>query len=70
MEQNSNALAISSLKLGMVMKSLDRDSVCEFLGAPTNLPLEYPNVARMIVRWIESGDWQDVQGLAREAWSN
>jgi uncharacterized protein (TIGR00661 family) len=69
MEQNSNALAISSLKLGMVMKSLDRDSVSKFLNAPGNLPLDYPNVASMIVRWIESGDWQDVQGLAREVWS-
>ncbi|MGD8291031.1 MAG: glycosyltransferase family protein [Desulfobacterales bacterium] len=69
MEQNSNALAISALKLGTVMKGLDRRSVLKFLDEPANLPLEYPNVARMIVRWIESGDWQDVEGLAKEAWS-
>jgi uncharacterized protein (TIGR00661 family) len=69
MEQNSNALAISSLNLGMVMKGLDQNAVVEFLEAPANLPLEYPNVAYMIVRWIESGNWEDVKGLAQETWS-
>jgi uncharacterized protein (TIGR00661 family) len=68
MEQNSNALSILSLKLGMVMKRLDRNSVLKFLDAPANLPLEYPNVARMIVRWIEGGNWEDVESLAQEAW--
>ncbi len=69
MEQNSNALAISSLKLGRVMKKLDRKSVVEFLDAPDNPPLAYPNVAQIIVRWVESGNWEDIEGLAREAWS-
>jgi hypothetical protein len=69
MEQNSNALAISSLKLGMVMKKLERGSVSEFLNAPANPPLEYPDVARMIVRWIDKGDWENVKSLAQEAWS-
>jgi uncharacterized protein (TIGR00661 family) len=68
MEQNSNALAISSLKLGRVMQKLDRNAVVEFLDAPGNSPLAYPNVARIIVRWIESGNWEDIEGLAREAW--
>jgi uncharacterized protein (TIGR00661 family) len=68
MEQNSNALAIESLKLGMVMKRLNQNSVADFLDAPANQPLGYPNVARIIARWIERGNWEDVEGLAQEAW--
>jgi len=68
MEQMSNAAAIDSLKLGMAMKRLDPASVEQFLDQSAGTPIKYPNVARLIARWIESGHWEDVEGLARDAW--
>jgi uncharacterized protein (TIGR00661 family) len=68
MEQLSNALAISSLKLGMVMAQLNPDKVARFLDRSADAPIKFPNVARMVAEWIESGQWEDVEGLARTAW--
>ena len=69
MEQVSNALAISSLKLGMVMRELDKFRVAQLLDRPARPPIEFPNVARLIAHWIDSGRWEDVDGLVRKAWS-
>ena len=68
MEQMSNALAIDSLNLGMAMKRLDPAFVDHFLDQPAGTPIKYPNVARLIAQWIESGHWEDVEGLANSAW--
>jgi hypothetical protein len=27
-------------------------------------------VARLVAEWIESGNWEDVEGLARTAWAD
>jgi uncharacterized protein (TIGR00661 family) len=69
MEQASNALVISQLKLGMIMPKLNQDAVKEFLEIPPIGPIRYPDVARIIAEWIEEGNWEDVEGLARSAWS-
>jgi uncharacterized protein (TIGR00661 family) len=69
MEQASNAFVISQLKLGMIMPKLSQDAVRQFLAAPSIGPISYPNVARIIAEWIERGNWEDVEGLARSAWS-
>jgi uncharacterized protein (TIGR00661 family) len=68
MEQASNAYAICLLELGLVMKKLNQDAIEQFLGAPSIAPQGYPDVARIIAEWIESGNWTDVQSLARSAW--
>jgi uncharacterized protein (TIGR00661 family) len=68
MEQISNALALTSLKLGMAMNRLNSVRVAQFLDGPAVTPIKFPNVARMIVKWIESGQWEDVEGLAKLAW--
>jgi uncharacterized protein (TIGR00661 family) len=68
MEQMSNALVIDSLNLGMAMKRLDAASVEQFLDQPAGTPIKYPNVARLIAQWIESGHWEDVEGLSKSAW--
>jgi uncharacterized protein (TIGR00661 family) len=70
MEQASNAYVISKLKLGMVMQKLNRDVVQQFLEAPPRAPTHYPDVARIVAEWIESGNWDDVEGLARSAWKD
>jgi hypothetical protein len=68
MEQISNGLAIATLKLGMVMTRLDHAKVAQFLDRPAVTPIKFPNVARMAANWIESGQWEDVEGLAKMAW--
>jgi uncharacterized protein (TIGR00661 family) len=68
MEQLSNALAITCLKLGMVMTWLNKASVAQFLDRPAAAPIKFPNVARMIAEWVADGQWKDVEGLASMAW--
>lgn len=70
MEQASNAYVISELQLGTVMKKLDQGAVEQFLKKPSVTPIRYPDVARMVAEWIESGNWEDVEGLARSAWKD
>jgi uncharacterized protein (TIGR00661 family) len=70
LEQASNAFVISELKLGMIMKKLKADAVEQFLAAPPPVPMRYPDVARIVAEWIESGNWEDVEGLARSAWKD
>lgn len=68
MEQMSNAKALAALKLGTVMKRLDRETVDGFLARRPIASVRYPDVARMIADWIGAGDWADVSGLAGLAW--
>jgi uncharacterized protein (TIGR00661 family) len=70
MEQASNAHVITELKLGTVMKKLDPVAVDHFLETPSVRPMRYPDVARLVAEWIESGHWEDVEGLARTAWKD
>jgi uncharacterized protein (TIGR00661 family) len=69
MEQLSNAKALEELKLGVVMQRLDPVAVKGFLSSRPVPAVPYPNVARMIVDWVGAGDWRDVEGLSRRAWS-
>jgi hypothetical protein len=68
MEQLSNALAITSLKLGMAMARLNPNRVAQFLNRPAGVPIRFPHVARMVANWVEGGQWQDVAVLAQKAW--
>jgi uncharacterized protein (TIGR00661 family) len=68
MEQLSNAKAISLLKMGMAMKNLEKEKVAQFLDIPNACAEKYPKVARMNARWDESGQWEDLEGLAKTAW--
>ncbi len=70
MEQASNAFVISQLKLGMIMSKLNQDAVRQFLAAPSIGRIRYPDVARIIAEWIEGRKWEDIEGLARSAWSH
>jgi uncharacterized protein (TIGR00661 family) len=70
MEQASNAFVISMLNLGMIMKKLEPGAIEQFLAAPVIEAMRYPNVARMVAEWIESGSWEDVEGLSRSAWND
>lgn len=68
MEQISNALAITSLKLGMAMTRLNNEKVAQFLDRSADPPIKFPNVARIVADWIGKSQWQDIEGLAKLAW--
>jgi uncharacterized protein (TIGR00661 family) len=69
MEQSSNALAIDILKVGMTMKTLDRNAVSQFLKSTPTKPMGYPDIAAMIADWIGRGRWWDMDGLVKDAWA-
>jgi uncharacterized protein (TIGR00661 family) len=68
MEQLSNAKALVLLKLGTVMPRLDKDALAEFLARPQFIQVRYPDIARMIAKWIGAGNWKDIEGISRMAW--
>jgi hypothetical protein len=70
MEQASNAMVIGQLKLGGVMQNLDTMKVVRWLDSPSPYSMGYPNVARLIAEWIDRGQWEDIRGLAQEAWGH
>jgi uncharacterized protein (TIGR00661 family) len=70
MEQSSNALVIGQLKLGHVMSKLDTMKVVRWLDSSPTRSMGYPNVARLIAEWVDRGHWEDIRGLAQEAWGD
>jgi hypothetical protein len=68
MEQCSNALAVTILKVGMSMKKLDPAVLMRWLDDPIRPVVQYPNVARLIACWIDAGSLRDVEELAHAAW--
>ena len=68
MEQLSNASVIKDLGLGRVMDKLDGKHVEQLLKNSRANPVEYPYVAGMIAEYIEKGDWDNQNGLIKEAW--
>ena len=67
-EQMSNALAISQLKLGMVMPILSDRHIADWLAHPGVPRMKYPDVARLVAEWVSRGDWESVDSLAAQAW--
>lgn len=69
MEQHSNALALSQLNLGMVMKNLNKQDVEIFLESRDSRSVSYPDVALLLAKWLERGLWHDVAPLVEECWN-
>lgn len=59
MEQLSNATALEKLGLGMSMNSLDSEAVKRWLSLSRGNRVQYPDVAKAIAHWVQSGKWQD-----------
>lgn len=70
MEQLSNAAAIEALEIGEVMQGFNLRQLREWLSEECPGPRPYPDVAKAIVDWIESGFALDENHLAQQLWSN
>ena len=68
MEQISNALAIQQLGYGDAIENFDTERIKNWLAKPNPEPRPYPNVAREIVKWLESGMKKSREVLARRLW--
>lgn len=68
-EQESNALALSQLNLGMASLKLNRDLIKEWLYSSSNSPMNYPNVSENIAEWIENGRWDNLADVAQDIWN-
>jgi uncharacterized protein (TIGR00661 family) len=68
-EQESNALAMHELGFGMVMHSLDRSVLGEWLKKPCREPLNYARTVDYIAEWIKSGRWDDLEKYTDAAWN-
>ena len=71
MEQLSNAKAIEDLGLGMAMDTLDPNVVKTWLTQQSAYKVEYPNVAKAIVKWLSSRGWEtadSVKSLSLALW--
>ena len=69
MEQISNAKALKQLGYGDVLDELDTAALRHWLAKPSPEPQPYPNVARAIVEWLQSGMTQPSSQLARSLWA-
>lgn len=71
MEQASNALALRQLGYGAVMQELDAAKIRDWLEQESPVPhLEFPDVAKGIVHWLEAGDFggRSLQALSDSLW--
>ena len=69
LEQLSNALAVSRLKIGDVMNRMNPQQIEQWLRRPAEPPMNYPDVAGILADWLGKGRWDDLPGLARDVWS-
>lgn len=70
MEQLSNARALVKLQLGVVMHSLNRDTVQTWLQEPPAAKVVYPDVAHEVVRWLSAGNGYDSEALVQTLWAS
>lgn len=68
LEQSSNALAVTQLRLGVVMSELCSQAVESWLHSSVIPAAGYPDVAGLIAQWVEQGDWLNIKKLSALAW--
>lgn len=68
-EQESNALALEELGLGLTMHSLDRDILRDWLLKPNHEPMGYSSTVNYIAEWISAGPWNDLTDYVEAAWA-
>jgi uncharacterized protein (TIGR00661 family) len=69
MEQISNAAALRQLGYGRIMNDLDAKVVAHWLASPHRVRVTYPNVAKILVKWILDGLAPIDEEFIEESWS-
>ncbi len=68
-EQFLNGLALEALGLGTVAARLSPEVVEAWLDSPMPAPMNYPDVTRLLVDWIDRGNWDRTDELVEDAWN-
>lgn len=68
MEQQSNAFALSQLGYGSVAQVLTEKAIGDWLSMPRARPVDYPNVAQALARWVARGQQPDISQVRDELW--
>lgn len=70
MEQLANAAALEQLGYGQIMMDIDAAVIEDWLHNPHAIHVTYPNVAEIIVKWIEDGMPAMDQEFIEKVWSS
>lgn len=69
-EQLSNVLTLNKLDLCQTLFQLDTDIVEEWLEAPDNEAIVFPDNPDVLIDWLKKGDFSDTQSLCETLWKN
>jgi uncharacterized protein (TIGR00661 family) len=69
MEQISNAAALKQLGYGRIMNELDPKAIAHWLENPHRVRVTYPNVAKILVRWMLDGMPPIEDDFIEKSWS-
>lgn len=67
-EQLSNALALQVLERATIAKELDQDLLEKWLRSPAHKPVQYPDVAMELAKWLTRSPREAVADLATRLW--
>ncbi|BFM49152.1 MJ1255/VC2487 family glycosyltransferase [Marinomonas sp. THO17] len=67
-EQHSNAIALEYLGIGMTTETLSAECIKEWLETSRVVQIEYPNVAKAVVNWLQENDDSSVVDLCQSLW--
>ena len=69
-EQLSNVLTLNKLDLCQTLFQLDTDIVEEWLEAPDNEAIDFPDNPNILIDWLKNKDFSDTQSLCDALWKN
>ncbi len=67
-EQSSNAAVLAQMGLAEVMFDFDMDKIERWLEQASGMPIQWPDVAGTLARWLTTGRQVPLATLARELW--
>jgi uncharacterized protein (TIGR00661 family) len=68
-EQYLNGKILTRLGLGTVARRPGFETIRTWLKSPAPPPMSYPDVVRPFAEWIDEGNWNRPEELARRVWS-
>jgi len=69
LEQEANAFALQQLGMADTISSLALEPIRGWLEKPARTePFDFPNIAPMIVKWLEKGNWENIMELQQTTW--
>jgi uncharacterized protein (TIGR00661 family) len=68
MEQSSNALALSTLGLGLSTPTIDAASIARFISTAKTQRVNYPDVPSLLADWLKAFPHVSLDALVEQAW--